>query len=37
MASPQPTDKPAPTSLPQLAGWVGEIAGLTKPERGRLV
>ena len=32
MASPQPTDKPAPTSLPELAGWVGEIAGLTKPD-----
>ena len=32
MASPQPTDKPAPTRLPELAGWVGEIAGLTKPD-----
>ena len=32
MASPQPTDKPAPTSLAALAGWVGEIAGLAKPD-----
>jgi phosphoenolpyruvate carboxykinase (GTP) len=32
MASPQPTDKPAPTSLAALAGWVGEIAELAKPD-----
>src|SRR6516165_9966011 len=32
MASPQPTGKPAATSLPELAGWVAEIAGLTKPD-----
>src|SRR6266705_5485520 len=38
MASPQssedraPIDKPAATRLPELAGWVGEIAELTKPD-----
>ena len=38
MASPQPwedrapIDKQAATGLPELAGWVGEIAGLTKPD-----
>ena len=32
MASPQPTGKPAATSLPELAGWVGEVAALTKPD-----
>jgi GTP-dependent phosphoenolpyruvate carboxykinase len=38
MASPQswddraPIDKQAATTLPELAGWVGEIAGLAKPD-----
>ena len=38
MASPQssedraPIHKPAATRLPELAGWVGEIAELTKPD-----
>src|SRR6059058_4143498 len=38
MASPQPTEDRAPTGkhaatrLPELAGWVGEIAELTKPD-----
>ena len=38
MASPQssedraPLHKPAATTLPELAGWVGEIAELTKPD-----
>src|SRR6266496_4013550 len=27
-----PTEKPAGTSLPELAGWVAEIAGLAKPD-----
>src|SRR5947199_3442892 len=32
MASAGPSDKQAATRLPELAGWVGEIAGLTKPD-----
>jgi phosphoenolpyruvate carboxykinase (GTP) len=32
MASAGPSDKQAATRLPELAGWVEEIAGLTKPD-----
>ena len=32
MASAGPSDKQAATRLPELAEWVGEIAGLTKPD-----
>ena len=32
MASAGPSDKQAATRLPELAGWVGEIAELTKPD-----
>ena len=32
MASAGPIDKHAPTRLPELAGWVGEIAELAKPD-----
>src|SRR2546429_9326717 len=32
MASAGPSDKQAATTLPELAGWVGEIAGLAKPD-----
>ena len=32
MASAGPIDKQAATRLPELAGWVGEIAELTKPD-----
>ena len=32
MASAGPTEKHAATRLPELAGWVGEIAELTKPD-----
>ena len=32
MASAGPSDKQAATRLPELAEWVEEIAGLTKPD-----
>ena len=32
MASAGPTEKHAATRLPELAGWVEEIAELTKPD-----
>ena len=32
MASAGPSEKHAATRLPELAGWVGEIAELTKPD-----
>ncbi|MGH3847131.1 MAG: phosphoenolpyruvate carboxykinase (GTP), partial [Pseudonocardiaceae bacterium] len=32
MASAGPSDKQAATRLPELAGWVEEIAELTKPD-----
>ena len=32
MASAGPTEKHAATRLPELAGWVEEIAALTKPD-----
>ena len=32
MASAGPSDNQAATRLPELAGWVGEIAELAKPD-----